>query len=385
MNATLTTTETKFFKFDNDGAGIELFRGGFLPEIELAYETYGQLNSNHDNAILLFHAFTGSQHAAGFNPSAPGVGELWTSECQQGWWEDFIGPGKALDTSKFFVICANYLGGCYGSTGPGSLNPLTGKIYGPKFPMVTFSDIVDSQVRLLDHLGIQKLHAVIGASIGGFLTVNLATRYPERAHNVVSIASGIEVSPLQRIMNFEQICAIERDPYFNGGNYSSDRRPDFGLASARMISHKTFVSLGAMTLRANSEIVQKQKDFSWYQVQHPLESYILHQGRKFIQRFDANTYLYIINAWQGFDLLKEGKAENFHELFLRCRDQKFLVFTIDSDVCFYPDEQETMAKALKDADVHTMRLTVHSDKGHDSFLLEPELFAPHLMYALSSD
>ena len=128
MNATLKTTETKFFKFDNDGAGITLFRGGFLPEIELAYETYGQLNSNYDNAILLFHAFTGSQHAAGFNPSVPGVGELWTSECQQGWWEDFVGPGKALDTSKFFVICANYLGGCYGSTGPGSLNPLTGKI-----------------------------------------------------------------------------------------------------------------------------------------------------------------------------------------------------------------------------------------------------------------
>ena len=385
MNATLKTTETKFFKFDNDGAGIALFRGGFLPEIELAYETYGQLNSNHDNAILLFHAFTGSQHAAGFNPSVPGVGELWTSECQQGWWEDFVGPGKALDTSKFFVICANYLGGCYGSTGPGSLNPLTGKIYGPDFPMVTFSDIVDSQVRLLDHLGIHKLHAVVGASIGGFLTVNLATRYPDRTHNVVSIASGIEVSPLQRIMNFEQICAIERDPCFNGGNYSSDRRPDFGLASARMISHKTFVSLGAMTLRANAEIVQKQEDFSWYQVQHPLESYILHQGRKFIKRFDANTYLHIINAWQGFDLLKEGKADNFHELFLRCRDQKFLVFTIDSDVCFYPDEQETLTKVLKDADVHTLRLTVHSDKGHDSFLLEPELFAPHLMYALSSD
>lgn len=385
MNATLTNTETKFFKFDNDGAGIRLFRGGFLPEIELAYETYGQLNSNHDNAILLFHAFTGSQHAAGFNPSVPGVGELWTAECQQGWWEDFVGPGKSLDTSKFFIICANYLGGCYGSTGPGSLNPLTGKIYGPDFPMVTFSDIVDSQVRLLDHFGIQKLHAVVGASIGGFLTVNLATRYPDRAQNVVSIASGIEVSPLQRIMNFEQICAIERDPCFNGGNYSSDRRPDFGLASARMISHKTFVSLGAMTLRANSEIVQKQEDFSWYQVQHPLESYILHQGRKFIKRFDANTYLHIINAWQGFDLLKEGKAENFHELFLRCRDQKFLVFTIDSDVCFYPDEQETLAKVLKDADVHTLRLTVHSDKGHDSFLLEPELFAPHLIYALSSD
>lgn len=385
MNATLVPTETQFFKFDNEGSGIDLFRGGHLPEIELAYETYGKLNSNRDNAILLFHAFTGSQHASGWNPSVPGVGDLWTSECQTGWWEDFIGSGKALDTDRYFVICANYLGGCYGSTGPGSINPKTGKIYGPDFPLITFSDIVDSQIQLLDHLGIEQLHAVIGASIGGFLTVNLATRYPERARLVVSIASGIEVSPLQRILNFEQICAIERDPDFQGGNYTKNHRPDFGLAAARMISHKTFVSLGAMTLRASSEIVQKRKDFSWYQIQHPLESYILHQGRKFVKRFDANTYLHIINAWQGFDLLKEGKADNFTDLFRRCRNQKFLVFTIDSDVCFYPDEQESLARVLKDADVPTMRLTVHSDKGHDSFLLEPELYSPHLMYALTAD
>jgi homoserine O-acetyltransferase len=299
-----------------------------------------------------------------------------------GWWDEFVGPGKAIDTRHFYVICANYLGGCYGSTGPASTNPQTGKPYGSSFPHVAISDVVDTQVRLLDHLKIEKLHAVIGASLGGMMCLSLATRYPERTGIVVPIAASIEVKPLQRIHNFEQICAIGQDPNFCGGDYYDGPPPDRGLALARMISHKTYVSLLTMEDRARQEVLPMQGDFSWYPLANPLESYMLYQGRKFIDRFDANSFLRIVDSWQRFDLLAESGATSMSELFTRCREQNYLIFSIDSDVCFYPEWQEEMAHVLKQAKVRNMRITVHSEKGHDSFLLDPELFMPHLAHIL---
>ena len=375
------SVETRLHTFAEDEP-FTLLSGEQLGPITLAYETHGELNAKRDNAILIFHALSGSHHVAGFMESVPGVGDRWNNECQVGWWDAFVGPGKAIDTEHFFVVCANYLGGCYGSTGPCSLQPSTQKSYGSKFPNLSIADVVDSQVCLLDSLGIDCLHAVIGPSLGGLMCLSLATRYPDRVNTVIPIASSLHVKPLQLIHNFEQICAIEQDPNFCGGDYYEGEPPGRGLALARMISHKNYVSLNTMEDRAGQEIKSATSEFSWYPVSNPLESYMLHQGGKFIERFDANSYLHIVGMWQSFDLLEESGVSDLKTLFQRCCNQRYLIFSIDSDVCFYPDAQEEMARELKEADVTCMRITVHSEKGHDSFLLEPELFTPHLAYSL---
>ena len=372
---------TKFF---HCGDPLNLWCGATLPGFQLAYETYGELNAGMDNAILLFHALTGSQNAAGYTEAVEGIEDRWTDECRKGWWDGFIGEGKALDTSKYFVICANYLGGCYGSTGPASRSPDTNKPFGSRFPRITISDIVNSQVRLVDYLGIRKLRATVGASVGGMLALSFATRFQDRVGSVIAIGSGMSTPPLQRIQNFEQIYAIESDTNFKGGDYYDGPAPSQGLALARMISHKTFVSLSSLERRARNEIKDPEDDlsFSWYKINRALESYMLHQGRKFVQRFDANTYLRITDAWQRFDLVSEAEARSFEDLFSRCREQRYLIFSIDSDVCFYPDQQAEMARLLSANGVPNMHITVHSEKGHDAFLTEPELFTPHLVYAL---
>ena len=373
------TTETQFFTTTDP---FPLQGGSVLPGFTLAYEVYGTISAAADNVILVFHALTGSQHAAGFTPAVPGVGERWTEECQVGWWNGFVGPGKALDTDRFAVLCVNYLGGCYGSTGPASPNPETGRPFGGGFPAISIDDIVDSQMRLLDHLGIDKLHAITGASLGALMCLSVATRYPERVEIVIPIAGGLEVTALQFIHNFEQTNAIVNDPLFRGGDYYDGEPPDRGLALARMIGHKTFVSLAAMEERARSEVVVPHEASEYIRMGHPIESYLWHQGQKFVKRFDANSYLRFMEAWQGFDLLASVGADSFEEALRTCKDQFFMVFSIDSDVCFYPEEQERMMLALKAAGVPGRRITVHSEKGHDSFLLEPALFAPHLRQTL---
>ena len=371
--------QTRFVTFDE---GMDLRNGDRLAPVTIAYEQYGSLNEDRSNAVLLFHALTASQHAAGINEEVPGVDGRWTRDVHIGWWDGFIGPGKALDTDKVAVICANYIGSCYGSTGPSTLDPATGRRYGSTFPRIDLADVVDSQIALLDHLGIDRLHAVTGGSVGGLMALSLATRYPERVEVVIPIAAGLGVTALQRIHNFEQSLAIENDPLFNGGDYYEGPRPDRGLSLARMIGHKTFVSLHAMEERARSEVVDRDETGGYVQITNPLESYMWHQGASFVERFDANSYLHIMELWQTFDLLGQAGVESLDELLRRCRDQRFMVFSIDSDVCFYPDEQEELASALKRAGVPVRRITVHSDRGHDAFLVEPELFAPHLRDSL---
>lgn len=374
--------KSQFFEFNDAKRPLKLRVGGVLPQFTLAYETYGRMNADRSNVILLFHAMTGSQHAAGQNPHVPGVAGRWTEETHEGWWEGFVGPGKALDTRKFCVVCANYLGGCYGSTGPASINPATGKAWGPAFPVLRISDIVDSQIKLLDHLGVKKLHAVVGASLGGFMSQLLATRYPDRVQTVVCVGTGTETTIYQRIINFEQITAIESDPNFKGGAYYEGEKPDVGLALARRIAHKTFVSLDMLRERARSEVVSHKPPYGWYEMNHPVESYMFRQGDKFVRRFDANTYLRILDAWQWFDLVTEGGAKDLTELFDRCRGQEWLVFSIDSDLMFHPQEQAKLVTLLKKAQVSVTWMTAHSDKGHDSFLLEPKLYSPHLHHVL---
>lgn len=378
--------ETRFFHFGPEHLPFELSSGESLPEVSLAYETYGALNQAGDNAIVVFHALSGSQHAAGTNPAVPGAEAFWTRDCHEGWWDAFIGPNRALNTDKFCVICVNYIGGCYGSTGPSSLHPETGKPYGGAFPSLSFLDLARSQKRLLDHIGVTRLHALIGASVGGMIALSFATHYPELVEYVALIGSGTSLSSLQRIHNYEQICAIQLDPHFNHGDYYGQAsRPEHGLSLARIVAHKTYVSIQTLEQRASSEIIQPNPDSNLYQLNHQVESYMNNKGGRFVQRFDANTYLRVMEAWQRFDLAKENGCGSIVEALRKCRHQKYMVFSIDSDVCFYPDEQLDMVQQLKEADVPCRYLTVHSDKGHDSFLLEPELFTPYLAYMLEHD
>jgi len=383
MQASQAGSMTSFFTVPSGGGPtLTLKNGEPLEPVTLAYETYGSLAPGRDNAILVFHALSGSQHAAGFNPAVPGVGDRWTEECRIGWWDGFIGPGKALDTNRYFVICANYLGGCYGSTGPATTDPVTGNPYGSLFPGITLSDIVDTQLPLITSFGVERLLAVVGGSLGGLLALNLAVRHPHRVKNVIPIACGPELSILQRIQNFEQIYAIEQDPHFNGGDYYAGACPRKGLALARMIAHKTYVSLRTMDTRARQEVTVPGESLRHYRTAHPVESYMLHQGRRFVERFDANTYLRIMEAWQNFDLVRETGAADLAGVFARCRGQRFLVFSIDSDVCSYPEEQAYLVSLLKRNNIPVRQITVHSEKGHDAFLLEPELLAPYLAYTL---
>ncbi len=384
MSKAAKLAETKFFHTGSSAEPFAFASGGKLPGVTVAYETYGRLNADKSNAILLFHALSGSQHAAGLNTNVPHTSGRWTEDIHQGWWDLFIGPDKALDTKRYFIICANYLGGCYGSTGPASINPATGAPYGGSFPQVRTSDVVASQLALLDSLSIKKLHAVIGSSVGGLLAINLATLHPERVKLVVPIASGCRTTVLTRLTLFEQVLAIENDPHFKGGDYYDAAAPEYGLALARMISHKTFVHLDAIERRARQDVKNGSSSLSWYRVQHNVESYMLHQGKKFVNRFDANTYLRIADMWLRFDPLRDAGVETYQELFARSAKagHHYLVFSIDSDFCFYPEEQAELVSHLEKADVSNMHITVHSDKGHDSFLLEPQLYTPHLSFAL---
>ncbi len=381
MGKGIGPVETQFFTFGSEADPFVCADGKELPEVTLAYEIYGELNEAGDNAILLFHALTGSHHAAGENRDYTGAEDRWTDEVHAGWWDDFIGSGRSLNTDKFAVICANWLGHCYGTTGPASINPLTGKPYGPDFPLVSAGDTVRAHFRLLDHLGVKQLHAVVGGSVGGMMCLDVAVRYPGRVRFVVPIAAGLRATTLHVIHDFEQINAIYNDPDFNGGHYYDGPRPDAGLALARMIGHKTFVSLDQMKKRARGEVAE-----SVDRVRLPIESYMWHQGQKFVKRFDANAYLRTMWAWQDFDLYAdaERKEKTLGEL-LAAGSHKYLVFSIDSDVCYYPGEQKELAEELKAAGVDFNWITVHSEKGHDAFLLEPHLFEPHLRYHLESD
>lgn len=378
-------TETQFFEFTGPGGSFRMRDGSLLPSVRLAYETWGELNQDRSNAVVLFHALSGSHHAAGYNPAIDGIGGLWQEEMHHGWWESMIGPGKAIDTNRYFVICANYLGGCYGTTGPASINPATGQPWGGAFPSVSAADQAECVRHLLDALGIDALQAVCGPSVGGLCALTFATRFPERVRHVISIAAGFKTTVLNRLILFEQILAIENDPHFNGGDFYQGAPPLYGLALARMISHKTFVHLDAIERRARQDIIQPDDILAWYRVRDTFQSYMLHQGKKFVKRFDANTYLRIIDLWSRYDAVAEGDADTPQALFDRCREagQKWLVFSIDSDFCFYPEEQAELVGHLERARVDVMHITVHSEKGHDSFLLEADLYTPHIAWNLA--
>src|SRR5579871_89538 len=344
---------------------LRLDSGGQVAGLEIAYSTYGRLNEAKSNAVLVCHALTMDQHAAGVHPRTG----------KPGWWAGLIGPGKPLDTDRFFVICANVLGGCSGTTGPLSPDPATGEPYGLKFPVITIGDMVRAQAMLLDALGIQKLFSVIGGSMGGMQVLQWAADYPDRLFSAVCVGAAAHHSAQNIAFHEVGRQAIMADPDWRAGDYARyGVRPEKGLAVARMAAHITYLSEPALQRKFGREL---QRDgLSWgFDADFQVESYLRHQGASFVDRFDANSYLYITRAMDYFDLAAaHGGA--LAECFRRARDVRFCVFSFTSDWLYPTPESREIVRALNAAAARVSFVEIESDKGHDAFLLdEPVLHA----------
>ncbi len=352
----LGLVETKCYRIPEE---IILEHGGTLCNVSVAYETYGCLNKEKSNAILVCHALSGDAHAGGWHKG----------KAKPGWWDIIIGPGKALDTDKYFVICSNILGGCKGTTGPSSMNPATGKPYGLDFPAITISDMVEVQKKLIDHLGIKKLFAVIGGSFGGMQVLQWAISYPDIIRFTVPIATSAYSSPQQIAFNEVGRKAITSDPDWNGGGYYGQVPPARGLSLARMIGHITYLSDESMHQKFGRRLQDKDEygfDFSSSDFQ--VESYLRYHGENFVKRFDANSYLYITKAIDYFDLTNKG-ALSLAEAFRNVK-AKFLVISISSDWLYPPYQSRDIVEALSANDIDVRNLEIKSNYGHDAFLLE---------------
>lgn len=336
---------------------LTLESGERLAEVSLAYETYGELNAEGTNAILICHALSGDAHVAGFHPGAE----------KEGWWEIMVGPGKAIDTDRYFVICSNILGGCMGSTGPSSINPASGKAYGLAFPVVTISDMVKAQKALIDHLGIKKLLSVIGGSIGGMQTLEWSISFPEMVFSAIPLATTQRHSALAIAFNEVARQAIMADPHWQHGDYYGGPKPDLGLAVARMIGHITYLSDTAMRHKFGRRL-QDKNDFSFnFDADFQVESYLRHQGSKFVNRFDANSFLYITKAADYFDLTtrltQEGKSVLSGAL------ARYLVISFTSDWLYPTRKSKAMVKAMKKHNINVSFCEIEAEWGHDAFLL----------------
>jgi len=353
QNNSVGSVKTKTFTFDF----LKLDSGERFGPISLAYETYGVLNKDKSNAILITHALSGDAHAAGVHEG----------QDNPGWWDEFIGPQKAFDTDKYFIICTNILGGCKGSTGPSCINPKTAKPYALDFPLITINDIVNAQKRLVDYLGIEKLLSVVGGSMGGQQVLSWLVNYPQNLRSAVPIATTIKHSPQQIAFNEVGRQAIMADSHWKSGNYYDGPLPSKGLAVARMIGHITYMSDKSMEEkfgRAKKDIGEPFKFTADFEV----EGYLRYRGDNFVKRFDANSYLYITKAMDNFDA---SGGRRFEEV-LRGTKVKVLVISFKSDWLYPAYQSKEIVKACKLAGVETTYCEIASTYGHDAFLLEVE-------------
>ncbi len=350
---------THHFTFAVPPAGLALEGGRTLSPVTLAYETYGQLNARRDNAVLVLHAFSGDAHAAGYHDGDP----------RPGWWDIMIGPGKALDTDKYFVVCSNTLAGCQGSTGPSSLDPGTGRPYALHFPVVTIRDMVEAQRHLLDHLGIERLLCVIGGSMGGMQALQWVVSYPERVALAIPIATAARLSAQAIAFNEVSRQAILTDPDWQGGDYYGKTLPHRGVSLARMIAHITFLSDQAMHRKFGRELRDKTEYGFDFVTDFQVESYLHHQGGSFVKRFDANSYLYLTKAMDYFDLT-QGNGALRHAF--RGVKTRFLVISFSSDWLFPSYQSKEIVTALHQNDLEVVYSELQTDAGHDAFLLESE-------------
>jgi homoserine O-acetyltransferase len=358
--------ETKTLRVVEQDKPLPLECGKSLGPIDVAYETYGQLNEAQDNAILICHALSGSAHVAGYNHP---------EDKKPGWWEGMVGPGKGIDTDRYFVICSNFLGGCSGTTGPCSLNPETGRPYGLEFPIITIADMVRVQKLLLDRLGIQRLLAVVGGSIGGMQVLQWAIAYPEVMDAAIPVATTTHLGAQSIAFDAVGRSAILSDANFADGQYHNGRVPGRGLAIARMIGHITYLSEQGMRQKFGRELRSAAKYSYDFNSEFAVETYLDHQGQSFVDRFDANSYLYITKAADYFDLPRDyGSLE---EAFAHVQ-ARFLVVSFSSDWLFTPHQSEAMVDALVTHDKDVSYCNIASSYGHDAFLLENDTLGAFL-------
>ena len=343
---------------------LKLDAGSFLAPFQIAYQTYGALNEARSNAVLICHALTGDQHVANANPVTG----------KPGWWDVLIGPGKIIDTRRFFVICSNVVGGCLGSTGPASINPATERPYGLELPIVTIRDMVRAQVMLVDHFGIDQLFSVVGGSMGGMQVLEWAASYPDRVFCALPIATGARHSSQNIAFHEVGRQAVMADPDWCGGRYiEAGKRPEKGLAVARMAAHITYLSESALHRKFGRNLQDRERLTFGFDADFQIESYLRHQGMTFVDRFDANSYLYMTRAMDYFDLAADHGGR-LAEAFAGTRT-RFCVVSFTSDWLFPTEESRAIVHALNAAGASVSFVEIETDRGHDAFLLdEPELF-----------
>ena len=336
---------------------LVLESGEKLGPVTLAYETYGELNADRSNAVLICHALSGDAHIAGYHKG----------EKKPGWWDDMVGHGKAFDTDKYYVICSNVLGGCKGSTGPGSVNPKTGVPYGLHFPLITIGDMVKAQQLLIKHLDIDKLRSVAGGSMGGMQALEWLRTAPDKLESAILIATAAMHSPQQIAFNEVGRQAIMADSHWQDGNYYEGRAPSKGLAVARMVGHITYMSETSMLDKFGRQQKNEKQPFK-FTADFEVEGYLQNKGDSFVKRFDANSYLYITKAMDFFDLTEE---KPLHEVF-QGLDAKLLVIAFRSDWLYPVWQSQQIVKACKIAGLNATYCEIDSTYGHDAFLLEIE-------------
>jgi homoserine O-acetyltransferase len=342
-------TQVQNVTFAQPPEELTLESGEKLGPITLTYETYGTLNKEKNNALLVLHALSGDSHAAD----------------QNGWWENLIGPGKGIDTDKYFVICSNVIGGCKGSTGPASINPLSGRPYGLSFPLISIHDIVEAQRRLVDFLGIENLLSVVGGSMGGMQVLQWMVSYPKRIRSAIPIATTLKHTPQQIAFNEVGRQAVMSDPDWKKGDYYGCSSPAKGLALARMIGHITYMSDVSMTEKFGRRTRQDKEPFK-FSADFEVEGYLHYRGDNFVKRFDANSYLYLTKAIDNFNLLNgHGIANIFEGL-----KAKVLVLAFKSDWLYPTYQSQEIVKACKLSGVEASYCEINSTYGHDAFLLE---------------
>lgn len=334
-----------------------------LAPFSVAYQTYGALNAEKSNAVLICHALTGDQHVASTHPVTG----------KEGWWTTLVGPGKPIDTNRFFVICPNILGGCMGSTGPASLSPRTGKPYGLDFPVITIADMVNAQVRLIDHLGIDQLFSVVGGSMGGMQVLDWAARHKERVFTAVPIATAARHSSQNIAFHEVGRQAVMADPDWCGGDYHAQGKvPRNGLAVARMAAHITYLSEDALHQKFGRTLQNRSSRTFSFDADFQVESYLRHQGSTFVDRFDANSYLYITRAMDYFDLAAEH-GDVLANAF-RGTKTRFCIVSFTSDWLYPTRESRDIVQALNAVAANVSFVEIDSNKGHDAFLLDEPVF-----------
>ena len=351
--------EKKMFTFAAPPDEMVLESGARFGPLTLAYETCGSLNEEKSNAILILHALSGDSHVAGYYAA---------DDEKPGWWDNMVGPGKGIDTDKYFIVCSNIIGSCMGSTGPCTINPKTVLPYGLDFPVVTIGDMVEAQKALIDHLGIKKLLAVVGGSIGGMQVLEWCVRYPEMLAAAIPLASTTKHSALAIAFNEVARQSIMADPNWNNGEYYFGPKPDMGLAVARMIGHITYLSDESMRLKFGRRL-QDKSDFSFnFDADFQVESYLRYQGQKFVERFDANSFLYITKAADYYDLEKQHGDGSEVKAFSKMA-AAFLVVSFTSDWLYPTYQSRAMVKAMKKNGLDVSFCEIEAEWGHDAFLL----------------